>query len=435
MADKAPKNRATSVGRRELQSTAASRLESMTPQGLVNLLRKASRGDVYDYACYCDRMQWFDGHIKANLDTRTAMVGAAPWEITPGTSRDEKRQAQAQAGADFASEVLRDLDVFEGAVMKLLGGGVGVGWGVVEKVWDSVDGVEVPVDLAWLHPRRFRFGEGWEIRLVDDGENWVPEGVEMDPERFIVHTPSISGSYPGVAGVLRACAWPYLFRRWATQFWVRGVEKFAWPTLQGTVKRDAGKEVRAEMAAALQNAADDHYIVNEEGQQVAYLETLVKDAGSFAALDEALKSEISKSILGSTDQTEPVKVGAWKAVESRKGTTVDSRVAVDAYQIERTLRAQLLEPLMRFNAPFFGGVIPPTPEITFRVSGTVAPLSQQAINSGSVTADEVREREGLPAWGGARGAAIAQAGAPGPSPAGPTVPAPQAKRPSARRKP
>ena len=371
----APSGRKTRVGSREMGSRSA-QLASMEPSTLVSVLSRAARGDTRDYADLCDRMVWFDGNIRANLETRIAMVGAAQWEITPGKSRDPARQAVAAEGARFAEDVLRDLDVFEAALMQLLGA-IGVGWSVCEKVWDRRDGADVLVDLAWLHPRRFRFGTGtsssgdaWELLLVDDGETWSSAGVPLDPERFVVHTPSIGGAYPGVAGVLRSCAWPYLFRRWTTQFWVRGVEKFAWPTLVGKVLRGAGDEVRAQMKAALRDAANDHYLVTEVEQEVSMLETLVKDAGSFAALDEALKAEISKAILGSTDQTEPVKIGAWKAVESRKGTTVDSRVAVDAYGIERTVRGQILEPLMRYNGHLFGGVIPATPEFTARVSGT-----------------------------------------------------------------
>ena len=426
----APLGQATRIGRREVASRA-SRLASMEPQTLVTVLNKAARGDTRDFADLCDRLVWFDGHIRANYETRLAMVGGAPWEITPGRSRDAARQERAEDGAAFAAEVLAELDVFERATMDLLDG-IGVGWALVEIDWDRIDGADVPTDLRWIHQRRTTWGGAWDLRLVDDGETYVAGGVPLTeyPEgKFVVHTPRLRGSYPGVAGVLRSCAWIYLFRRWCTQFWVRGVEKFAWPTLKGSVKRGASNEVRQEMQAALRDAASDHYIVTEIDQSVDMLETLVKDAGSFAALDEALKSEASKAILGSTDQTEPAKVGAWKAVESRKGTTVDSRAAIDAYQIQRTIRAQLLGPLLQFNAPLFGGVVPAIPEIRFEVSGVCSGIGQAAINAGAVRIDEIREREGLPRWGGAEGERIAGT-EPDPAP-----PAERQRRVSARRKP
>ena len=371
----APKGRSTSVGQQE-RNSRTSQLSSIEPAKLVNVLSRAARGDVREYADLCDRLIWFDGHIRANYETRLAMVGGAPWEITPGKSRDPERQAAAEDGAAFAGEVLRGWDAFEPLNMELLDA-TGIGWALQEVVWDNVDGAEVPIGNEWIHPRRTTFGDAWELRLVDDGETFDHVGSAIDdfPEgKFIQHFPRLRGSYPGVAGVLRSCMWIYLFRRWAMQFWVRGVEKFAWPTMMGQMKRGAGSEARGEMATFLRDAASDHYIVTEAEQEVKYLETLVKDAGSFAALDEALKGEASKAILGSTDQTEPVKVGAWKAVESRKGTTVDSRASVDARQLERTHRAQLLRWMMEFNAPLFGGVVPAIPEITFLVSGTKSPI-------------------------------------------------------------
>src|SRR3972149_7513051 len=97
----APSGRKTRVGSREMGSRSA-QLASMEPSTLVSVLSRAARGDTRDYADLCDRMVWFDGNIRANLETRIAMVGAAQWEITPGKSRDPARQAVAAEGARFA---------------------------------------------------------------------------------------------------------------------------------------------------------------------------------------------------------------------------------------------------------------------------------------------------------------------------------------------
>lgn len=93
-------------------------------------------------------------------------------------------------------------------------------------------------------------------------------------------------------------------------------------------------------------------------------------------------------------------MGAWKAVESRKGTTVDSRVALDDMQLARTLRAQLFAPMLKY-AGFEKARVP---EIDRELSGTRQPISPAAIAAGVVRVDEVREREGLPLLGGEEGA-------------------------------
>lgn len=437
---KAPKRPATRVGRRESRPRTG-QLSSIEPRKLVNVLERAQRGDTRDFADLCDRLYWYDGHIRGNYDTRLAQVAASPWQITPGKSRDPKRQAAAAEGAAFATTVLEELDDFDTAIMEWADG-IGVGWGVTETLWDTINKEDVPIGFEWLHPRRFTFGEEWEIRIVDNGEEFDSQGEDLRDfphGQFVVHMPRFRGSYPGVAGGFRGCSWIYLFRRWSTQFWVRGMEKFAWPTILATVKKGAGAEVRAVMNTALRDAADSHHLTIEDGELVSYLETLVKDAGSWSSLDQALKDEASKILLGASDLSEAPKVGSFGAVKTRKGLTVDSRSAVDARQLSKTIRAQVIQPLMEFNTKLFGGVEPATPEFTFDISGTRPAISQTAIGAGAVTVDEIREREGLPLWGGERGARVVtgeeERPEEPPAPERPQrKPAPN-RRPSARRRP
>lgn len=365
---RAPQRAVTTIGQRE-QSPRTAHLASIQPDTLVSVVTRAERGDTRDQCTLLDRLLFFDGHIRANYETRLAMVGGSPWSIRPGSGKDRILDEEAAA---YVQEVLRNLDVFEQAQLDLLHA-VGVGFSLVEIDWDHVDGTDRPVDLRWLHGRRLEWKDGWQPYLLDGGDSAINGKPLSDwPDKFILHTPRAIGAYPGTAGCLRACVWPYLFRRWAMQFWVRGVEKYAWPTMVGKVVRGATQAARDELGTALRNAASDHYLVTEVDQAVELLETTAKDGGSFADLDEALKAEISKAILGSTDQTEPVKVGAWKAVESRKGTTVDSRVALDSEQIGRTLRAQLFEPMIRY-AGYAGAAVP---ELDRELSGTRVPVAE-----------------------------------------------------------
>lgn len=387
---RAPRRVVSTIGPRE-QAPRTAHLASIQPDTLVSVLTRAERGDTRDQCALLDRLLFFDGHIRANYETRIAMVAAAPWSIRPGAGTDSVRDAEAAA---YVQEVLRALDCFEQAQADLLHA-VGVGFSLLEIDWEHVDGTDRPIDLRWIHGRRLEWKNGWQPHLADAGDPALDHRPLSDwPDKFILHTPRAIGAHPGTAGCLRACVWPYLFRRWATQFWVRGAEKYAWPTMVGKVVRGATDDVRAVMKSALRDAASDHYLVTEVDQAVELLETTAKDGGTFAELDEALKAEISKAILGSTDQTEPVKVGAWKAVESRKGTTVDSRVALDSEQLARTLRAQLFAPMLRYGG-YEGAAVP---EIDRELSGTRVPVSEivqwiDLVRGAGLqpTADSVRE--------------------------------------------
>lgn len=136
-----------------------------------------------------------------------------------------------------------------------------------------------------------------------------------------------------------------------------------------TVPRGAVEEVRAEALSGLETMTTERRAVIEEGGAFELLETTVKDGGTWDSLFRALGGEMKKAILGMTDLNEPSRIGAYAAVEVRRGTTVDARIAMDERALSTTWSQQLLEPLMRFNAHLFpGGVVPPTPRLRWAIA-------------------------------------------------------------------
>jgi phage gp29-like protein len=375
------------------------RLTAMKPETLAAILSSAERGELKDWADLCDRMVQIDGHIRANYETRLAAVGGARWEMLPGASGDPKRDALAAEGRDFAEAVLRDCAPLDQAVMDLLDGiGVGVGVEEIDWEWRPDANAFVPADLRWIHQRRFRWGADWELALVDAGNGVSdPCGTPLShwPRKFIVHAPKARSGYPSVTGCLRPVAWCYLFKRWATQFWVTGAERFAWPFMYGEVPRGATVAVRTAMKDALDRMSSDHTAVLEVGDAVKIVESQIKDGGTWKELHAALNAEISKSILGSTDHVEASKVGAWKAVESRKGTTVDARTAIDERQISATMTSTLVTWLLEVNAHRWGGVVPAIPRMRWVVAEKRREIPQHLVGAGVVTRNELRLSIGL----------------------------------------
>jgi phage gp29-like protein len=374
------------------------RLAAMKPEHLAAILASAERGEIQQWADLCDRMVQIDGHVRANYETRLATVAGARWEMLEGRTGDPARDAWALPARDFCENVLRSTPAFEPAVMDLLDG-IGVGLGVVEVDWAWQSNAWVPIDLRWVHQRRFRWGEQWELRLLETGYGGSCGGrgkpVSEWPRKFIVHTPRARSGTPGVSGCLRPVAWDFLFKRWAKQFWVQGAERFAWPFMYGEVPRNAPLEVREKMKKALEEISADHSAVLEAGDAIKILESAIKDGGTWKDLVEALNGDISKSILGSVDQTEPTKVGAWKAVESRKGTTVDSRTAIDERQLSSTLESTLVTWLCEFNTHRFGGVLPAIPKPRWVVAEKRREIPEHLAEARVVTRNELRASIGL----------------------------------------
>lgn len=400
----------------------SARLANLSPERLAQILRSAEEGYLDDWADLCDRMVEVDADIRASYETRLAAIAGARWYVEPGRpTGDPERDRYAADAAAFVERVTAQIPRWQTFVQESLDG-VGKGVAAHAKVWvQDTEAIRIE-RFEWVHTRRFRWGRGdWKLRLVDDGETYHSAGVELDPEEWFIHAPKTVAGYSTRVGVLRACAWPYLFKRWGLQFWVQGAERFAWPFMWAKVPRNADDAVRAKAQTGLDQLSADHAAVVEDPVAFELLETTVKDAGTWKDLVNGLNGEIRKAVLGMTDLNEPSRIGAYAAVETRRGTTVDARIAMDEANFAGDLRDQYCEPLVRLNPHLFGGVMPPVPSIRFAIAAKRKEIAPQYL--GVVTVDEVRATMDLPPLGGERGAAPANssltssASAPTPPPA------------------
>lgn len=417
--ERAPTRRVAYPTRNDLSSNLA-RFSAVTPETLGHILRRAERGDTRDWVDFCDRMITQDGDIRAAIETRTAAISGAEHVIEPTMTGDAARDAYSEGAARFVSERIDALVGYDETDITRCGfadanerklDAIGKGFSFLEIPWeyDKATRITAPRSFIHVHQRRFQFDtQTWRPRLVDPGGDASSSypGIELEPDRWISYFPAVAGLYPTVSGALRACAWAYVFKRWCAQFWIAGAETFAWPFIWAKVPRGAKEEVRAEAQSGLDNLRGDHRAVVEDPVAFEILESSAKDAGTWKQLTDNLNREINKAILGSTDATEPSKVGAYGAVESRRGTTIEPRLARDERALSESWRRQFFEPLLRFNVHLFGGVMPPIPSIRFTIAAKRREIPQALIDAEVVTVDELRASAGLPLFGGEQGRAI-----------------------------
>lgn len=335
----------------------------LTPGVLRGILDDAARGKFEDFADLCDRMKREDDHIRAVYETRLSAVAGTRYVVEPGGMGSDLDVAFAR----FCEESLRGLRTVAGdwsslddvnLAMRLLDG-IGVGFAAVELDWRVIGGAWRPYTAYWVHQRRFMFSDGWELRLHDDGEQiYGSEGKELPANKFVVHIPQSVAGYPTQTGVFHATAFPFCFKRWGLQWWLDGMERFAWPTAYITTDENATDETREACLLWLDKLTQGVNGVVPSGSLVSLLESGVKDGASWQRFCEAMDRSVSKSILGNTDSTEPSKVGAWKAVESRTGTTVHARMSLDAQCLASTYQTQIFAPLQEYNPQFAGAALP-----------------------------------------------------------------------------
>jgi phage gp29-like protein len=361
--------------RRDMRRLSAS-LASLTPERLAAIMAKAEDGWLDEWSDLCDRMVEVDAGIRSAYETRTSAVAGARCYIEAGIpTGDPERDKFAEDARLFVERSVFAIPGLEVAVQESLDA-IGKGVACHEIEWDTEGDAVLPVALHWVHQRRFRWHpDDWSLRLVDAGDGvYNSTGEELAPDGWIVHAPKTIAGYPTRTGVMRAVAWPYLFRRWATQFWVQGAENFAWPFMYAEVPRGATDDVRQTALDGLETMTQERKGLAEAGTSFKIIETTVKDGGTWKGLFETLGGEIQSAILGMTDMANPGRVGAYASVEVRRGTTVDARIAMDERALSTSWSSQLIAPLVRFNADRFDGLVPPIPRIRWSVSAQRQPI-------------------------------------------------------------
>lgn len=373
------------------------RLASIGPERITAILERQEDGYLDEISDLSDRMMEVDPAIRASFETRTAAIAGARRYVEPGAATgDPRRDKWAEAGAAFFERVLASIPGIEVNTQESLDGiWKGVAAHEIDWHWDGA--AFTPERLSWTHSRRFRWWkEDWSLRLCDLGGDLVDmSGVPLEPDGWLVHAPKTIAAYPTRTGVARTVAWFYLFKRWAMQYWVQGAESYAWPFLWAQVPRGATQEVRDDALEGLETMSQERRGLAEGDTTFRLLETTVKDGGTWKELYDTCGREIAKAILGMTDLTDPTKIGAYAAVEVRRGVTVDARIAMDEKALSTTWSQQLGGALMRLNTHLFDGVVPPTPRVRWAVSNQIKAIPPELLKY--FDDDEVRASVGADA--------------------------------------
>jgi hypothetical protein len=370
------------------QQDLARKFAEVNPARIGAIIGETERGVITEWADLCDRMV-FDPTVKAAYETRLSAVSATRWVIEPGDATgDPARDRYREDARAFVERVIatiglvdpptdyREIGDFRQGISNLLDG-IGKGLGATEIEWRYVSGDWVPARLHWVHARRFCFSTSWEPLLVDAGDTYNSSGVTLEPGKFLVHMPRPVAGYPTKTGAMRSVVWAWLFKKWGQQFWLSGAERFAWPFMWALVDRNTPKEMRAEHLARLEKLAADHAAVLDAGTEVKLLESTVKDGGTWKEFNAAMSGEISKGIQGMADASEASKVGAYGAVEARKGISIDPRIAVDEAELASTVQRQLIWWICWFNRHRFGGLMPPVPFARWAIAGAPNQIPDQ----------------------------------------------------------
>ena len=318
--------------------------QGLTPQRLANIFKEADQGDISRQAELFEEMEEKDLHLAGVLQTRKLAVGGLDWDILPASESAEDKKI-----ADAAMEMIGYLDDFEAALLDMLDA-VGKGFAVQELMWEMSEGQVWIKTLEWIHQRRFTFNSPAAVlkvpKLLTDA---APSyGEDLLPNKFVLHKyKARSGATPR-GGILRPCAYMYLFKNYDIKDWVIFNELFSVPMRVGKYKPEAGAPEKDALKKAVFNLGVDAAAVISDNTLIELLESKrTGDAGVFENLATFCDRAMSKGVLGHTGSAESSagRLGGENASEAVRQDLKES----DAKAVMKTLQAQILTPWVLFN--------------------------------------------------------------------------------------
>jgi phage gp29-like protein len=330
------------AGIRDRYSTYPS--QGLTPERLTRIFKQADMGDVLSQADLYEEMEEKDAQLGAVLQTRKLAVAGLSREVVAASDSAEDREI-----ADFVREALDWIRNLDDALVAMLDA-TGKGYSVSEIIWEVDEGRVWCSDIRWLHPRRFTFNSPHGVtgapKFLTEAE--PAYGEDLLPNKFIYHRAGGRAGSAVRAGVLRPCAWMYLFKNYTLKDWIIFNERFAMPMRIGKYTPGAGEQERKVLREAVFNLGSDAAAVISESTMIELLEG--QKSGSFAAYEKLVaycNAAMSKAVLGHSASAD--------STAGRLGSENDARdirrdiLEADALGLSTTVRLQLIRPLVAFN--------------------------------------------------------------------------------------
>lgn len=312
----------------------------LTPERLARIFKEADVGNVYRQMELFEEMEEKDPHLFSVLQTRKNAIIGTNFDVLPFS--DEPRDKEI---ADFIADCINNIASIED-IFTDLSDAISKGFSVGEIMWGFDEGKVVVKDILWRHQKKFFFDDHDVMKVMTE-EN--PEGIELPPNKFIVHKYKAKSGHPSRAGVLRVCAWMYLFKNYDVKDWVAFTEVYGMPLRLGKYGPNTSEADKDALMKALVMLGSDAAGIISDSTSVEFHEANKSSSQSiYESLANFCNAEMSKAILGQTLTTEVGSSGSYAASKTHDGVRQDLKEA-DCKSLAQTLLRDLIRPLCFFN--------------------------------------------------------------------------------------
>lgn len=326
----------------------------LTPSRLMAILREADSGAPAAAMELFEEMEEKDPHLFAVANTRRLALTGLEWRIVSAAEiRKGVDQGAAEEAGDYCRESLATLDGFD-EVLQHLSLAVGRNIAIAELIWEVIDGDLKVSSIEPVDFTRIVFDELDSPRILTDEDPM--DGMALPPNKFIVHTPHSTSGHPIRGGLLRVTSMAYLAKNLALKDWMIFAELFGMPVRVAQYEPSASAEEKREMLDMLDSLGSNAAGIFSRAVDLKFLEANRGSPGPpYGDLIDFLNREMSKAWLGQTLTTETTGVsGSFAATVVHEEVRKDLR-AGDIRKEGRTIRRDLLAPLVRFK---FGPSVP-----------------------------------------------------------------------------
>lgn len=320
-----------------------SSIGTITPARLSQILRAHAQGDMDEFLTFAEEVEEKNQHYGAVLGTRKRAIEGLEFEVTAASQEraDQEIAAHCQALINKSGFVELVQDMLDA---------LGKGYSVINQVWttqalNSAAPWE-PVAWQWCDPRLFQLSakDGYALRIKDED---VPEGVELEPFKYITHFSKIKSGAPHRAALARLIAWVYLFESFTLKDWVGYIETYGQPWRLGKYGPTASDEDVSTLVRALQNLGTDAAAAVPQSMQIEFMKSnSASDSDAFLKLAQFCQKSISKAVLGQTMTTDDGSSNAQSQVHNEVRHDITRS---DARRICATLMRDVLKPYIDLN--------------------------------------------------------------------------------------
>lgn len=316
----------------------------LTPDRLAAMLRQADQGDMDAFLTLAEEMEERDPHYGAVLQTRKLAVIGLDRKLT--WSKKDEGHAQADAILEACEDLISE-PAFEDLLLHQLDA-LAKGYAVSEIAWETA-GVWRPKAYLERDPRWFRWDKetGREVRLKDPA---APDGLPLQPAKFVVHRATRKSGLPARAGLARLVAFSFVCKLYALKDWMAYAEIFGIPLRLGRYDGSASSDDVEVLKRAVFGLGSDAAAVIPKSMEIEFPELGAATGGAelFANLIHFLDNQVSKAVLGQSGTTDMQSGGGYAQAAVLDEVRGDLTKA-DGRSLAATATLGVLAPFVAFN--------------------------------------------------------------------------------------